>query len=136
MRDLLAVTKALSDPNRIGILLALEGGELCVCQIVEFLCLAPSTVSKHLSILRQSRLIEDRKEGRWMYYRLAGPDAPALVREALKWVTRSLFDTPEAYKNAEKLRRVLEIDPKQLCKEKNRVCNRHVSHPGPPKLQR
>ena len=71
MRDLMAVTKALADESRVRILLALEAGELCVCQIVELLQLAPSTVSKHMSILKQARLLESRKEGRWMFYRLA-----------------------------------------------------------------
>jgi len=49
----------------------LSGGELCACQIIEMLGLAPSTVSKHMSILRQAGLVETRKEGRWIYYRLA-----------------------------------------------------------------
>ena len=69
MRDLMAVIKALADENRVRVLLALGAGELCVCQIVELLGLAPSTVSKHLSILKQARLVESRKEGRWMFYR-------------------------------------------------------------------
>ena len=51
MRDFMAITKALSDPNRVRILLALRDGELCVCQITELFGFAPSTVSKHLSIL-------------------------------------------------------------------------------------
>jgi ArsR family transcriptional regulator len=44
-------------------------GELCVCQLIKMLGLAPSTVSKHMSILRQARLVQARKEGKWMYYR-------------------------------------------------------------------
>ena len=57
MRDLLAVTKALSDENRLRIVLALHGRELCLCQIVELLGLATSTVSRHASILQQARLV-------------------------------------------------------------------------------
>lgn len=66
MFNFINITKALAEENRVRILLALEGRELCVCQIFELLDLAPSTVSKHLSILRQARLVEGRKEGRWM----------------------------------------------------------------------
>ena len=51
MREFLEAAKALADANRVRALLALEGGELCVCQIVALLGLAPSTVSKHLSVL-------------------------------------------------------------------------------------
>ena len=64
------ITKALADENRVRILAALKNRELCVCQIIDLLQLAPSTVSKHLSILRQARLLAVRKTGRWAYYRL------------------------------------------------------------------
>ncbi len=60
------ITKALADENRVRMLLALKGGELCVCQITELFGLAMSTVSKHLSILYQAGLTESRKEGRWI----------------------------------------------------------------------
>ena len=67
----MTITKALSDENRVRMLLALDGRELCVCQIIELLGLAPSTVSKHMSILANARLVEGRQEGRWRFYRLA-----------------------------------------------------------------
>ena len=70
MQDTLDVLRALADENRLRVLFALRNGELCVCQLIALLELAPSTVSKHLSILRSARLVESRKDGRWMYYRL------------------------------------------------------------------
>ena len=76
MRDLLAVTKALSDENRVRALGLLRDRELCLCQIVEVLALASSTVSKHMSVLHQARHVESRKEGRWAYFRLAEEDIP------------------------------------------------------------
>lgn len=110
MFDVLQIARALSDENRLRILMALRGRELCVCQVTAFLDLAPSTTSKHLSILRQSRLIESCKQGRWVYYRLAdagmavsGVAAPAstaispslsppspVVCAALDWLRQSL----------------------------------------------
>ena len=72
MLDFMAIAKALADENRVRLLLALQKQELCVCQLIELIGLAPSTVSKHMSILRQARLVEARKEGRWVYYRPAG----------------------------------------------------------------
>ena len=71
MHDILDVLKALSDETRLRLVCALRGGELCVCQLIALIDLAPSTVSKHLSILRAARLVESRKDGRWIYYRLA-----------------------------------------------------------------
>jgi ArsR family transcriptional regulator len=116
MRDFMAVTKALADPNRVRILLALRRGELCVCQITELFGLAFSTVSRHLSILHQAGLIQSRKTERWVYYRLPGSSAPVAVREALAWVKKSLAKTGEAAADAKKLNRVLKTDLAEICR--------------------
>lgn len=58
MKRLMAMLKAVSDENRVRLLMALSEGELCVCQLIEFIELAPSTVSKHMSILRGANLVE------------------------------------------------------------------------------
>jgi DNA-binding transcriptional ArsR family regulator len=116
MRDVLDVTKALADGNRLRVLMALADGELCVCQIVELLQLAPSTVSKHMSILRQARLVESRKDGRWMYYRLAGRSAPKAAREAVVWVRHNLAESPQTVQDLRKLKVILAMDPEELCK--------------------
>src|SRR5882757_1584237 len=100
MHDFMAITKALSDPNRVRILLALKSGELCVCQITELFGFAPSTVSKHLSILHNAGLIRSRKSERWVYYRLPDKSAPVIIREALDWVHKSLGKTEEAAADA------------------------------------
>ena len=70
-------------------MLMLGGTELCVCHIVEALALAPSTVSKHLSILEQAGLIETRKKGRWVHCRLPVKALPE-AESALKWLSASL----------------------------------------------
>lgn len=113
--DFMAITKALADENRVRMLLCLRKQELCLCQIIELVGLAPSTVSKHMSILRQARLVEGRKEGRWQYYRLAGPNASPAVRQAIEWVRKSLADDPQAVDDAKHLERILKLDPQKLC---------------------
>jgi DNA-binding transcriptional ArsR family regulator len=65
------IASALSDATRVRILMALCGGELCACQIVMLIGLAQSTVSKHLSVLKQAGLVTSRKCGRWIYFKLA-----------------------------------------------------------------
>jgi ArsR family transcriptional regulator len=121
MFTFMAITRALSDQNRVRTLLALNGRELCVCQIIELLELAPSTVSKHMSILANARLVEGRQEGRWRYYRLAGNDAPDEAREAIAWTFRSLSNTPQIRQDAERIEEILKIDPEVLCKAQNRA---------------
>lgn len=119
MREILEITKAMADGNRLRVLMALTGGELCVCQIVELLQLAPSTVSKHMSILHQARLVESRKEGRWMYYRLPDRNAPKAVKEAVGWIRRSLAESPQTAQDKKSLETILAMDPEAICKRQN-----------------
>jgi ArsR family transcriptional regulator len=115
MESVLAITRALADENRVRALLALEGRELCACQLIELLQLAPSTVSKHMTILRQARLIDGRKKGRWMNYRLAGKHASPAVKEAIAWLRRSLSNDPAALKDAIRMEKILKTGREVLC---------------------
>jgi ArsR family transcriptional regulator len=119
MRDFLQITKALADENRLRMLMALQGGEVCVCQITELMGLAMSTVSKHLSVLYQAGLVSARKEGRWMYYSLPGKGAPTAAREAVAWVRRSLDGQERIGEDSKRLKKVLAMDVGVLCK---RLC--------------
>jgi ArsR family transcriptional regulator len=111
------VPKALSDPGRARILMALRGRELCVCQLIELLGLAPSTVSKHMTVLRQAGLVQSRKEGRWVYYRITDADhREGPVLGAITWLTEAVGDTPEIAEDERRLKEILSIDPEMLCR--------------------
>ena len=71
---------ALSDATRLSILEMLRGGEQCVCDLQDQLDAAQSRLSFHLRVLKEAGLVEDRKEGRWSYYRIA-PEALAEVHD-------------------------------------------------------
>lgn len=76
-------TKALSDQTRLRILLLLAGGnERCVCELTQVLELAQPKISRHLAVLRESGLLQDRKAGLWVYYRLH-PDLPPWAVQVL-----------------------------------------------------
>lgn len=120
MFDFLNITKALAEENRLRIMLALEGQELCVCQLIELLELAPSTVSKHMSVLRQARLVDGRKAGRWMYYRLADERASVFVKEAIAWVKKSLSGNERILEDMNRLKEILKIDREVLCSRQTR----------------
>jgi ArsR family transcriptional regulator, arsenate/arsenite/antimonite-responsive transcriptional repressor len=120
MRDLMAVIKALADENRVRILMALCPKELCVCQIVELLGLAPSTVSKHMAILKQARLVDSRKDGRWMFYRVAEDDTTAEAREMIALVARLLADDLQSRDDAKRMKQILKTDRDELCRKQNR----------------
>jgi ArsR family transcriptional regulator len=64
------IAKALAHPSRLMILEALEREEKCVCELTDLVNADQSTVSKHLAVLKQAGLVEDRKEGVMAYYRV------------------------------------------------------------------
>ena len=64
------VFRALADPTRLRIVMLLLHGELCVCDLTAVLDLPQSTVSRHMSRLRRSGLVSDRRSGKWVHYTL------------------------------------------------------------------
>ena len=75
--------KALADPARVAIVNRLAGaGEVCVCELVPHVALSQPTVSHHLRVLRDARLVTARRRGTWVYYRLV-PEAVAELASAL-----------------------------------------------------
>lgn len=78
--------KAMGDPGRLRILWALEGGEMCVCDLAAYLEVTESAVSHQLRLLRQLRLVANRRAGPVLYYRLDDHLVSQLVRLALAQV--------------------------------------------------
>lgn len=109
------IAKALADETRVRLLLALRDGELCVCQLVELAGLAPSTVSKHMSILKQAELVDSRKEGRWIYYRWSAA-APEAVQSALQWVCGCCCGEPQVAADRSRVQEITSMDPEELCR--------------------
>jgi ArsR family transcriptional regulator, arsenate/arsenite/antimonite-responsive transcriptional repressor len=123
MDGFIAIAKALSDNHRVRALLSLRKGELCACQIIQLLGLAPSTVSKHMAVLKQAGLVENRKDERWMFYRLPeeGKDRSALIQSTLKWIFGSLENDEKTDKDRIDLAKIIKQNPSSLCKiQRNR----------------
>ena len=119
LRSTLRITKALSDIQRIRILMMLRRGELCVCQIIAVLGLAPSTVSKHLSLLSEADLVISRKDGRWAHYRLPDWVTFKALKPMMKWLEESLKSDDSIAQDEKKLQAVLECPP-GLIRERQR----------------
>ena len=78
LRDYESALKAAADPTRVRILKILEGGEMCVCQVIAILSLGQSTVSKHLFLLRAAGLIKDRRDRKWVTTRWTAGVTPPM----------------------------------------------------------
>jgi ArsR family transcriptional regulator, arsenate/arsenite/antimonite-responsive transcriptional repressor len=74
MLDILNIFKALSEETRLRVLKLLDHGELCVCDIVAALDMIQPKVSFHLAVLKEAGLIKDRKQGKWVHYKIDDSD--------------------------------------------------------------
>lgn len=86
----LQLFKNLSDETRLGIVLLLkEMGELCVCDLCAALDQSQPKISRHLAMLRESGLLLDRKQGKWVHYRLS-PHMPAWAAQVIEqaWLSQ------------------------------------------------
>ena len=109
---LVQIHKAIAHPVRLRLLSALRTGPLCVCQMTVVVKLAASTVSEHLSELRRAGLITDRKEGRWVEYRLS--DA-ALRDGVLDAVWPALSDDIDVKADAVLVKELRGVSLDELC---------------------
>ena len=109
------VSKAVADPSRVRILKLLEPGELCVCQITAVLGLATATISKHLAALKVAGLLQQRRDGKWVYYRLADRAFNPYAPRFLAMVAASLEDDPTIAEDRRLLSLVDQVPVQVLC---------------------
>jgi ArsR family transcriptional regulator len=102
--ELEGLFKALGDATRLRILGLLLNGEVCVCHIHESLKVSQPKASRHLAYLREAGLVETRREGVWIHYRLAALDDPlrATVAAAVK---HTLSHVDVIHKDAERFQK-------------------------------
>lgn len=118
---LVDLMKLLAHPMRLRILALLREGELCVCQVVEVLGVATSTISEHLTVLRKAGLLVERKEGRWVYYGLAPRPELAGLLQAL-WP--HVEGAGEVARDREAARITRAIPVELIC-SKSKACDSH-----------
>ena len=115
MRPFLQIMKSLADGNRLRVVTALmENEELCVCEITEMLQIAMATVSRHMSILTNAGIVESRKDGRWVYFKLSG-SFPKLLRQ---WLRESLKGAQEIERDRKNLKNIIATVQEKLCKDR------------------
>ncbi len=94
MKNTARIFKALSDETRLRILCLLLDGELCVCDLMAVLQLPQSTVSRHLSYLKNAGWVNDRRCGVWMYYSMLNNGN--LLQDRLVEALRECFPLSDA----------------------------------------
>ena len=115
IRDVSQVGLAVSDRSRLRLMMALQGRSLCVCQLTELLSLAPSTVSKHLSVLKQAGLLTEKKVGRWVYHELC--DGDCSCAPVVDWVRRELAMDQQIAQDKIRLKEILAMELTEICRK-------------------
>ena len=114
MKELVLTAKALADPSRVRILMALRQRELCVCELCDALAATQSTLSTHLQVIRKAGLVSARKQGKWMYYAIT-PDAKRLVDSLVQFFSDSFKTDATLRRDAKKLRQRLSLRDNGAC---------------------
>lgn len=114
MNKTLELLKALSDRNRLRVVAALfHIDELCACQIVELLEVTGATASRHMGLLIRAGMVESRKEGRWVYYRLVD----SLDVRLSQWLESELKNMDELAADRMLLKKIVACEPEELCRQ-------------------
>ena len=87
--------QALGDNTRLRLLNLMGDQEICVCYFVEILAQGQPKISRHLAYLRRAGIVEARREGKWMHYRIVMPPnigATQVLRQTLAWLKEDRGD--------------------------------------------
>lgn len=123
LEQAVSIAKALGDETRLRIMALLKDQELCACQIIEAFALANSTISRHLTLLKQAGLLKSRKNGRWVYYAWSSAEGQAVsetVQLSQQWVHEVTSHDPRFQQDREHMTQILRLDPEELCRRQSR----------------
>ena len=113
MQAVVTFAKALADPTRLRIIAALRQRELCVCEICDALEATQSTLSTHLTLLRDAAITRTRKQGKWIYYRLSDEATP-LIETFLRHFADAKHDR-RMRRDTDRLRQRLKLRENGCC---------------------
>jgi ArsR family transcriptional regulator, arsenate/arsenite/antimonite-responsive transcriptional repressor len=109
------IFQSLADPTRLRLIhLLVRRGEICVCELVDALGLPQYNVSRHLRILQHAGWLEDRKVGKWVYYRIQ-PELPLYQRTILAAIAELEKHREDLKKDAARARRRLQLRRGGVC---------------------
>lgn len=119
MEHLAQSFKGLSEPIRLRAIRLLAHGELCICDLMNGLDRPQSTMSRHMSFLKNSGWVTSQRKGQWVYYSLASPSSE-LQAMVLQILENNLPAMAEAEQDYVRLMNFLETKPKDACAAKAR----------------
>ncbi len=105
LQEMELLFRALADRTRLRLINLMGEGEICVCFLVEALRTSQPKISRHLAFLKRAGIVEARRDGKWMHYRLIDPADERAV-EVMKEVRRWLKEDSEMQRDSARLMKV------------------------------
>ena len=109
MKKLAVLIKALSDETRLRIVKLLEEREICVCEFMQVLEMSQPRISRHLAVLKNAGLVDDRREGKWVYYSLCNRSDSEEVKTILKTMSKMVNTYSEVRNDKINLKKALRL---------------------------
>ena len=109
MKKITNIFKALSDDTRLRVVKLLQERELCVCELMQVLDMSQPRISRHMSVLKNAGLVEDRREGKWVHYSLRNGVENKEINVILQTLSRLAADHPLVQVDRRKLKRAIRL---------------------------
>lgn len=109
MKSVAHICKALSDETRVRVMKLLEERELCVCELMQVLEMSQPRISRHLGVLKNAGLVNDRREGKWVYYSLRPGGEHDAVKNLLNAVALIGDEIGQVQADRERLKRAVRL---------------------------
>jgi len=109
MKKITNIFKALSDDTRLRVVKLLQERELCVCELMQVLDMSQPRISRHMSVLKNAGLLEDRREGKWVHYSLRNGVENKEINVILQTLSRLAADHPLVQVDRRKLKRAIRL---------------------------
>lgn len=109
MKKTAQIFKALSDETRLRVMKLLQERELCVCELIQVLQMSQPRISRHLSVLKNAGLVDDRREGKWVYYSLAKEAVKEDVKVLFNMLSCIANDSHTVNADKEKLKKAIKL---------------------------
>ncbi|MFH0812098.1 MAG: metalloregulator ArsR/SmtB family transcription factor [Pseudomonadota bacterium] len=116
MKRIAKIFKALSDETRLRVIKLLQERELCVCELMQVLNMSQPRISRHLSVLKNAGFVDDRREGKWVYYSLRNEAKNNEITTILNALSSMANDTVVAKEDKKKLKDAIRLsEVKEPC---------------------
>jgi ArsR family transcriptional regulator len=115
MKKIANIFKALSDDTRLRVIKLLQERELCVCELMQVLDMSQPRISRHMSVLKNAGLVEDRREGKWVYYSLRKETQDKEIKILLNVMVIMANDDAVVKADQKKLKKAVRLGELKTC---------------------